>query len=247
MSDWPWNAKDGARPPFFAADSLFFRAPEVKSYGILGRSNKGKKAEPPDENTILVDPAGLPFIRHKGPRDAKGAAQANYQWLEISEAESFPQPVKEAITEECKAKYHAYAGGKKKCIHVVGPDLRSSDGKDFTFDQAVEKLTIAYRNVFEEFCRVGMKHNLYQMRLLPLSGGIFSGPFKEDLHRMTAQAVQAAFSQLAEDKKHHMMNSSIDMCIFMESEFDIFASAFDSAPLEDRMEEVPLVRWECDG
>eukprot|EP00438_Fugacium_kawagutii_P010568 Skav212969 [mRNA] locus=scaffold1345:215184:215354:- [translate_table: standard] len=45
---------------------------------------------------------------------------------------------------------------------------------------------------------------------------------------MTARAVQAAYDQLPEDKKQHMMKSSIEMCIFMESEFDMFASAFSS-------------------
>eukprot|EP00438_Fugacium_kawagutii_P020809 Skav218843 [mRNA] locus=scaffold3958:30721:34291:+ [translate_table: standard] len=74
-----------------------------------------------------------------------------------------------------------------------------------------------------------MDQGLSKMRLLPISGGIFSGPFKEDLPKMTAQAGQAACEQLSEDKKHHMMNSNIDMCIFIEKEFPIFASAFGQA------------------
>eukprot|EP00438_Fugacium_kawagutii_P008513 Skav231135 [mRNA] locus=scaffold992:196615:197373:+ [translate_table: standard] len=206
----------------------------VKSYGILGRSStehKAPPAPPPDEDTILVDPAGLPFIRgDKGPRDAKGAAQANYQWLGISEAESFPEEVRRAITEECQAKYYAYADGKKKCIHVVGPDLRKkSDDQVYSFEEAVQKLAIAYRNVFEEFCTVGMQEGLSRMRLLPISGGIFSGEFKEKLPDMTCRAVNDAYGQLSEDKKRHIMKSSIEMCIFMESEVDLFASAFGQA------------------
>lgn len=66
-----------------------------------------------------------------------------YRWLEISEAESFPKEVEEGFTEECKAKYHVYAGGKQKCLHIVGPDLPPLDGKDFTLNQAMDKLTIA--------------------------------------------------------------------------------------------------------
>eukprot|EP00438_Fugacium_kawagutii_P001945 Skav224092 [mRNA] locus=scaffold4565:20858:22852:- [translate_table: standard] len=206
------------------------RAMQVRSYGILGSSNQGKKVDPPNQDTILVDPAGLRYIS-EGPSGAAGAAGANYKWLEINKAKSFPEDVKEAITEECQAKYHAYAEGKKKCIHVVGPDFRkTSDDKDFTMDDAVEKLALAYGNVFEEFCTVGMREGIRRMRLLPISGGIFSGPFKEDLPLMTARAVRAAYERLSEDKKQHIMDSNVEMCVFMESEFDMFASAFGQLP-----------------
>eukprot|EP00438_Fugacium_kawagutii_P034089 Skav232049 [mRNA] locus=scaffold1641:7739:8554:+ [translate_table: standard] len=194
---------------------------DVKGYGILGLSNNGKQVEPPGEDTVLVDPAGLPFIQgEKGPRDAKGAAQANYKWLEIDQDESFPKEVKEAITDECKAKYHAYAGGTKKCIHVVGPDLRNPQVKNEA--EAVEKLAEAYRNVFREF----VEHGLTKMRLLPISGGIFSGAFKPELPEMTARAVQTALDELSEAERQHINNSRIEMCIFMESEFEEFVSAF---------------------
>mmetsp|Transcript_83715 Transcript_83715/g.132676 ORF Transcript_83715/g.132676 Transcript_83715/m.132676 type:complete len:224 (-) Transcript_83715:52-723(-) len=187
-------------------------------------ATKKKKEDPPDEATVLVDPAGLHHIRG-GPFGAAGAAGANYQWLEISEAEAFPEDVQEAITTECQAKYHAYADGRKKCIHVVGPDFRDCfDDMDCTIDDAVKKLTLAYGNVFEEFC--GDK-SLRKMRLLPISGGIFSGPFKDDLPEITAKAVQAAYDALTAEKKEHIMQSSIEMCIFMEPEFKLFASAFE--------------------
>lgn len=203
----------------------------VKSYGILGLSSKEQKADPPDEDTILVDPAGLPFIRgDKGPKDAKGAAQANYRWLEIDQADSFPEEVKNAITEECQAKYYAYADGKKKCIHVVGPDLRTSDERGYTLNEAVAKLALAYANVFEEFVTVGKQQGLTRMRLLPISGGIFSGDFKAQLPEMTARAVQFAYDRLSEDQQHYISKSSIDMCIFMDSEFQTFASAFGQQP-----------------
>eukprot|EP00438_Fugacium_kawagutii_P020857 Skav209429 [mRNA] locus=scaffold805:100482:102260:- [translate_table: standard] len=200
---------------------------EVKSYGILGISSRGKEVEPPDEITVLVDPAGLLFIQEKGPAGAGGAAGANYKWLEINEDQSFPTAVKEAITEECQAKFHSYANGMKKCIHVVGPDFRTSDDT-FTEDDAVDKLAIAYRNVFEEFCSACTQHGLRNMRLLPISGGIFSGRFKQDLPEMTARAVHAAYEQLSENEKKQMKNSNIEMCIFMESELKEFQSAFGS-------------------
>eukprot|EP00438_Fugacium_kawagutii_P013648 Skav213121 [mRNA] locus=scaffold107:93559:94671:+ [translate_table: standard] len=222
------EAATSEKPCLVILDSKrnLLRVVQVKSYGILGMSSEGKKVEPPDEITVLVDPAGLTFVQDKGPGGAKGAAAVIYKWLEISEDESFPQDVRQAITEECHAKYHSYADDKKKCIHVVGPDFRKIDDMDFTEDNAVDKLAVAYRNVFEEFCKVGAEHGLKNMRLLPISGGIFSGRFKENLPEITVRAVQAAYEQLAEDKKQRMMNSSIEMCIFMESEFDMFASAF---------------------
>eukprot|EP00438_Fugacium_kawagutii_P013647 Skav213120 [mRNA] locus=scaffold107:89262:90458:+ [translate_table: standard] len=209
--------------------SEVMHALEMKSYGILGMSSEGTDVEPPDEITVLVDLAGLLFIQDKGPAAAEGDATAIYKWLEISEDESFPEDVRQAITEECHAKYHSYADDKKKCIHVVGPDFRKIDDPDFTEDNAVDKLAVAYRNVFEEFCKVGAEHGLKNMRLLPISGGIFSGRFKENLPEITVRAVQAAYERLAEDKKQYIMGSSIEMCIFKKSEFDMFASAFEQS------------------
>ena len=195
---------------------------EVKSYGILGRSSSGPKVEAPDKETILVDPAGLHHIR-EGPWGAAGAAGANYAWLEIDEDESFPEDVVKAITEPLIAKFHAYADGQKNCIHVVGPDFRM---RDFTRAEAVAELATAYGNVFNEFCEEGKKKGLKKMRLLPISGGIFSGPFREVLPELTAEAVQAAYVKLSEEQKKHMMDSSIEMCIFMDAEFDLFRAAF---------------------
>lgn len=176
-----------------------------------------------------MDPVELPFLQEKGPRDATWTAEATYLWLGISEAETFPQEVKEI--EECQAKYVAYGG--KKCIHVVEPDfIQTSDGQDYTFEQVVEKLSIAYCNVLQEFCRVGLEHGLRRLRLLPISDGVW-----QDLPQMTAQAVQAAYEQLTEEQKEQLMKCRIELCIFKDpnrfeypSDFERFSNAIDKAP-----------------
>eukprot|EP00438_Fugacium_kawagutii_P007948 Skav211191 [mRNA] locus=scaffold2922:22067:22708:+ [translate_table: standard] len=186
----------------------------VKNYGVE------LKVDPPNEDTVLVDPAGLPFIHSSDPCGAGGASEEIYNFLGMDQAVSFPEEVKQAITKECDAKYHAY--GKKKCIHVVGPDLREPG---YSFDDAVDKLAIAYGNVFEEFVKVRMQQGASSMRLLPISGGIF-GVFEDNLPKMTARAVHAAYEQLSDDKKQYVMNANIEMCIFDQSKFAQYAFAF---------------------
>eukprot|EP00438_Fugacium_kawagutii_P013727 Skav229310 [mRNA] locus=scaffold2942:317781:318056:- [translate_table: standard] len=69
----------------------------VKSYGVLGRRNLELKVDPPNEDTVLVDPAGLPFIHNSDPCGAGGASEAIYNWLGMDQAVSFPEEVKQAI------------------------------------------------------------------------------------------------------------------------------------------------------
>eukprot|EP00439_Symbiodinium_sp_Y106_P003644 s2535_g1.t1 len=118
----------------------------VVPYGVLGSSSAGAKAPAPDATTAFVDPAGMHHIQGS-PGNAGGAAGVIYKWLGISDAPTFPAPVVQAITAPLKAKFHAYDDGKKKCIHVVGPDFRK---RDYTREEAVAELAEAYFNVLVE-------------------------------------------------------------------------------------------------
>ncbi|CAJ1328466.1 unnamed protein product, partial [Effrenium voratum] len=145
-------------------------------------------------------------IQGGGPWGASGAAGANYEWLGIADDESFPEDVVEAIQEPLQAKFHAYGErGAKKCIHVVGPDFRMKD-RGFTEDDAVQELALAYSNTLREFCTSGLR----KLRLLPISGGIFSGPFKDDLPELTVRALQAAFKQMPDAQMRHLQTCSIE-------------------------------------
>eukprot|EP00969_Alexandrium_andersonii_P227815 10061493-Alexandrium_andersonii.AAC.1 len=112
----------------------------------------------------FVDPAGLHHIQTRGPKNAGGAAGYNYQWLGIRGDAAFPEDVRQAITREGQAKFHAYgADGEKKCIHAVGPDFRDSYA---TEEPAIQQLEEVYTYVFHELFTTRLK----QLRLLPISG-----------------------------------------------------------------------------
>jgi len=189
-------------------------------YGVLGEGTGGRLANEPDEETAFVDPAGLLYIQEFGPSGAGGAARVIYRWLGIDSNEAFPDEVRDAITETLQAKFHAYGeDGSKKCIHVVGPNFGI---ERYTADEAVEELATAYLNVFTEFC----KSKLKVLRLLPISGGIFSGPFKPRIATLSANAIVVAYERLDEDQKRHMQQSKKQMCIFDGREVDEFQQAF---------------------
>ena len=94
----------------------------------------------------MVDPAGMKNI-HRDPSTARAASEAVYQWLEITNDPSFPEPVVASINNDNDAKYWAY--GDKHCIHVVGPDFKQKPG--ITRDAAIQDLALSYKNVFWQF------------------------------------------------------------------------------------------------
>lgn len=67
------------------------------------------------------------------------------------------------------------------------------------------------------------------LRLLPISGGIFAGPFKvEAFAPLTAEALLAGYEQLQSYEKEWLREIDIRMCIFEEKEFKAYLDAFAS-------------------
>ena len=86
----------------------------IVDYGVLGTqlvpgSGIVRQAEPPDDFTAFVDPAGLTFIQRVGPGGAGGASASIYEHIGIQDDDDFPDDVREAITEECDSHYHRCA------------------------------------------------------------------------------------------------------------------------------------------
>lgn len=194
----------------------------VVPYGVLGLDSTGHRAAPaPDAETAVLDPAGLNFVLGGGPAGAAGAAAAMYRWLGIAGDAAFPAPVRAAITEPLLAKFHAYGGaGEKKCIHVVGPDFRT---KAYTREEATDELAQAYCNILAEFYVSGMP----RLRMLPVSGGIFSGPFRDELPALTAVALERAFKRLGGAERAFLAAAKIEMCIFVGEQVAAFKRAFE--------------------
>ena len=116
------------------------------------------------------------------------------------------------------------------CIHTVGPKL--GHGK-YTDAEAVWKLAGAYRNVLSQFVRFAESKAAagpaptgtpVRLRLLPISGGIFAGAFRERVPRLTREALDAGFAQLPEATQQRLLSRerTLELCIFAEAEFEGF-------------------------
>jgi len=223
---------------FFAArrstGSQETKMPKIKVvfYGVLGDRDENR----PDSHTAIVDPAGLRFIADNRPGDDGGASGAIYSALRIKE---FPQHVRDRITRSTEAAIHHY--DDFDVIHVVGPQLWREVGDvihDVTHGAACGLLVQSYRNVFKEF---GSEHSLPdhldELRLLPISGGIFAGRYKQQLPTMSATAVYQALSDLKRDDNQvidRLKQTTIKMCIFDKAEQDDYRKAFDDSNNDGR-------------
>eukprot|EP00966_Prymnesium_polylepis_P229791 5316883-Prymnesium_polylepis.1 len=221
----------------------------VRPFGVLGTAmtpNGIKKiASGPAPGLPFLDPAGMHHISGCGPRGAGGASGQIYRWLGIDESDAFPAPVRDAITEPLQAKLHYY--GTMACLHVVGPDFNQ---RECSREQALGELTQAYGAVLHEFA----KSRLGGLRMLPISGGIFAGPFGPQLPTLTCAALRNAFDALPERQQRIVSVARLDMCIFMESEHDAFAAAFEEETLRAQrfadsldMGSTPVQPWQTGG
>ncbi|CAE7454743.1 unnamed protein product [Symbiodinium natans] len=198
---------------------------EVVPYGVLGvqldASHRFMRASSePDADTVVVDPAGLRFIQDLGPAGAGGASGAIYSWLKIGLEARFPHEVRHAVRKEGDAKLHSY--GSKQVIHVVGPNLNEiSVATAATRAAAVQQLTTAYMHILEQFLSSEARH----LRLLPVSSGIFAGPFQHDLPEMTFASLDSAFRSLPVESQRRLLRLGVKLCIFDQQQFHKFLAA----------------------
>jgi hypothetical protein len=178
------------------------RAPTLKRMGVLG--DKGNVPT----GHVVVDPAGLQFIRDNTPGKARALSEAVYRFLGIS---VFPQGVRAAITKAGRAAHHTYTrrgAEKTDVIHVVGPNFEELSHK--MWHDAVRKLKKAYASVLR--VAENLHTDLRVIRLPVISGGKFSGKFGEHgcVPELTARAVLAAFAEHGEVKKEYWLCTFTD-------------------------------------
>lgn len=141
-------------------------------------------------------------------------------------------------------------------IHAVGPDLRkpppgSSKGELYTRAQAAEALAQTYANIFEAFANhcamptttsdaiaaaqeVPDNVSCRVLRLLPVSGGIFSGPFLSELPELTAETIVKGFEMLPHAaQKQALLQSEVHLCVFADNEVPLFEGVGISFPSSD--------------
>ena len=209
----------------------------LRPYGVLGTrlGTAGLTQAAPGPTADLCafcDPAGLRYIQEYGPQGASGASGSIYAWLGISEQKAFPPGVVKAIVKETDAKafvYDVHGKGRAICIHVVGPEFRrypaTTEGYTKSYTAAVQTLSVAYENVLKEFsvCEAPA------LRLRPISGGIFAGPFLRVIAKLTCASLGLACKRI-QDSNPAMAAllgaKQLDMCIFAEDEWKAFETAW---------------------
>lgn len=198
-------------------------------YGVLGeRLTRDRRlvamAPEPRDGVALVDPAGLDCIQLFGPSAAGAASGAIYYFLGIHREWSFPADVVEAVHAPGLAKHHAYTladGATAHCIHTVGPNFNEpSDNGEDTREDAVARLAAAYVAVLTEFDSIGAE----TLRLLPISGGVFAGPWQGEIAALTRDAIDAACAALPEPVAERLgaEGCRLELCIFAEDEWEEF-------------------------
>jgi len=210
----------------------FGSAIAVQPWGVLGSALGGAQAAAaPDGSTLLVDPAGLAFIKLMGPSGAGGAAGAIYRFLGIAADASFPPDVVHGINAEAEATHHVYSTqhGLLHVIHVVGPDFRSRTER-CTREEAVALLARAYAAVLALAATAAAECTI--LRLLPISSGIFAGRFKPQMAALTADALLGGYALLANEQPNLLpalppfaANRALELCLFNPSEATAYARA----------------------
>ena len=126
--------------------------------------------------------------------------------LQYGDLAAFPSEVREHITKEGDARLCIYdtVRGAQHVIHSIGPDLRrhpyTEEGAE---ELSQEVLAAAHVAVLVEYARTQReqfaagKQPLQCLRLLPMSGGIFSGKYYNKIPDMTLEALARGFGQLS--------------------------------------------------
>lgn len=212
----------------------------IVPHGLLGTKAAKRKgglartvnvAALPDEHTCIVD-AGINFTQ--GPKVAHPDSIPTYAFLGISDNDSFAPEVCETCTHEAHAKLHEYHLADESgdcaisCIHVVSPNFRSwyarlngSNDQDVAAE-ATNALAEAYRAVFLEFnsCEANI------LRTVPISAGIFAGPFQQQFANLTMDALTTAFESLPEEIKRRLVQErQIHICLQNDALYSLFEGA----------------------
>jgi hypothetical protein len=118
------------------------------------------------------------------------------------------------------AKFHNYDGAK--IVHAIGPDFREGEWSE---REAAVELSRTYRNILHEF----VLSEADTLRILPVSSGIFSGPLYNQMPALTHEALSMGLEQLHPFDVQVVTEKTkrIELCIFMEREWDPYVTAFD--------------------
>jgi len=183
-------------------------------------------------SSVVVDAAGPDFFGKNYPEGAGGVSEAIYQQLGIVRKESGGGNVK-GETEIDKEVLHtlnkndaaiAHYYPNREIIHVYGPDGRTEQYTDENVFQ--KKLSEQYKKVFELFIHTQRS----DMRMPPISSGIFAGLHKGNMPRITWKAVTTALSNMTDEQLQKLLTvdryeTTLNLCIYLPDEFDLYRNA----------------------
>lgn len=205
----------------------------VLAEGVLGAD--GSLQPEVSKTSCITDPAGLPYIQGGGPARAGGASGAVYRFIGLDKKSGFPTSVRSRVKSTGDAAYHRY--GIHHVIHVVGPDLRMNspslrslrDVNGGERSGVVDLLSIAYGNAL----RAWLSSGLPLLRLVPISGGIFSGTYAADMPQLSVEAIGRAlalFSPEEAETLRERVNTAggsqpIQLCVYLGTQVAAFSKA----------------------
>ena len=192
------------QPRLFGAQ-LTNQMVSVVSWGVLGAGpGYHQQAGRPNTDIVIVDPAGLRYIKTAGPRGAGGLSKEIYKFIKINNHSQFPPEVRANIHAEGDVAFRSYAPFGS-VLHVASPDLSSIPDRR----RAVRELTKAYTNVLRAFAKTRMRC----LRMPVIAGGIFAGTHRDHMLQMTSDALHASFAALPSEANtlHH---AHIELCVY---------------------------------
>jgi hypothetical protein len=99
-----------------------------------------------------------------------------------------------------------------------------------TKTHAIDLLARVYKNIFRQFAQSRLTH----LRLLPVSGGIYSGQFQHIMPEITFIAINQAIRKLSKSDYQFLQHrkDTIKMCIFEEIQASAFQTASKAFPTD---------------
>ena len=190
----------------------------VKPYGVLGKriNYSSPTNKPPTQNTCIVDPAGLDYMRVGNITGAGYASKAIYEFLNLNDEKFKDSNVHTYFKNKCKIATCAIGQkyDKTSVIHVVGPNYNNTadtkkNPRTLEITDNKSSLQVTYQNIFTAFNNLyKSNNNINELRLLPVSSGVFATK-KFPLIGDTAKAVNSALIKVPIPK-----SVQIQMCIY---------------------------------
>jgi len=147
-----------------------------------------------DNNTIFVDPAGSAFYSNYDNAKWYGGGVSGilYNYTDVA-GDNLKNTFTEDEFNDVKMLKRAIYKKYNNCgvIHVISTDF----GDDiFTIDQIKQCLEKSYERVYDEFVK-NFDPNTNEFRMIVLSGGIYSGDYKNTILQLTPEILANIFGK----------------------------------------------------